>query len=250
MNITTFPFLVTNAEYRAAVSELCFFIKYESDNLIRNGWSYELSDNAPESFGQLFESTIDKRILVSPTGSDTSIYGSEINTMFRFWHDMLHLSLCADFSKEGELEVVKAHMLAAKRANLSDLATLILYADTAGQVIYYHQNDGAFVVNQSEFIAHYVDEALRRKWQYFLTCPEDIVREVSKVCRPVACEPKPEPAATLFTYHVFLNGGYLDITSILELNQPDFKSAVNTAQALLRSKPALDGFDIVGITRK
>jgi hypothetical protein len=56
----------------------------------------------------------------------------------RFWHDALHLSLGADFSAEGELEVAMHHLARAKAKGLGPktFEYALLRAITVGQVLY------------------------------------------------------------------------------------------------------------------
>ena len=92
------------------------------------------------------------RIPIADYGSNTSIYSSShSNTLFRFWHDVLHLENNLGFNFSDEMAVADLHIQAAKEFNLSGLAIRILEADTKGQVKYYFKHK-EFVNNQEAFV--------------------------------------------------------------------------------------------------
>lgn len=139
------------SDFNTAVEELKEFITGMANRCIAEGWSYYTTDNAPETFKDLKQRTRGKRIPIADYGSDTSIYGKDINTLFRFWHDVTHLENNWSFSEEGETSVVTKHLEDAKEYGLSPLAQEILWADTYGQVKYYYKHK-RFVENQLDFV--------------------------------------------------------------------------------------------------
>lgn len=137
--------------FNKAVDELKVFLAAMADKCINRGWSFCSTSEAPESFKDLKAMSEGKRIPIADYGSDTSIYGKEINTLFRFWHDVTHLENDWSFSKEGETNTAKQHQEDAEEYGLSPLALSILWADTYGQVEYYFSNK-RFVNNQLDFV--------------------------------------------------------------------------------------------------
>ena len=143
-----------------AVSELKTFFSLMAIDCRSRGWTYSLDDNAPESFKELKEKTINQCIPIATSGSDTSIYGMEANSNFRFWHDVTHLESDRSFSEQGERTVIELHRKQAIEYGLSSLALTILMIDTIGQVEYYFENK-AFVNNQETFIHTYLNQGKR-----------------------------------------------------------------------------------------
>lgn len=85
-----------------AIEELSVFIKKMANDCYSSGWSFEVSNVAPETFKALKSGTVNKRIIIAGYGSNKSIYNDEkINTLFRFYHDVTHLKLDKGFSKSG-----------------------------------------------------------------------------------------------------------------------------------------------------
>jgi hypothetical protein len=144
---------VTNSQFDSAVLELSSFIVDTKAKLLFDGWNYRLTDKAPETFKDLLSFYNDEpcTIPIASYGSDTTIYSFGINSDFRFWHDVLHISYGYNFSYAGETKVNELHMIAAQKAKLSPLALNILHADTQGQTEYYNKYK-KFVVNQTAFV--------------------------------------------------------------------------------------------------
>lgn len=140
-----------------AVDELIIFFKHMASECELNGWTYYLDEDAPESFVDLKANTHNKCIPIATSGSDTSIYGFEANSNFRFWHDVTHLELNQSFSEIGEKTVIERHREQAIEYGLSSLALTILMIDTLGQVEYYFHNK-KFVNNQETFIHTYLNQ--------------------------------------------------------------------------------------------
>ena len=96
--------------------------------------------------------TINKKIPIADYGSDTSIYScKQTNTLFRFYHDVTHLTLDKGFSKSGEYSVIEQHIKEAKEFGISELALRILIIDTRYQVDYYFHHK-EFVNDQYQFM--------------------------------------------------------------------------------------------------
>lgn len=134
-----------------AIQELKVFLTLKAKECIGRGWNYYLTEDAPETFRELKERSKGLTIPIASYGSDSSIYGNHVNSLFRFWHDVTHLELDEGFSVDGELKVIGQHLKEAKEFRLSPLTMDILKADTEGQVLYYDRHK-EFVRNQSAFI--------------------------------------------------------------------------------------------------
>jgi hypothetical protein len=143
-----------------AIKELRQFISFKANQCMLDGWSYELNDNAPESFKALKATTKNKHLLISTDGNSTSIYGERVNSLFRFYHDVTHITLDSGFSLEGETKVINQHIAEAIDYGLSSLALEILKADTLGQVHYYYKNK-RFVSDQVAFIDCVLNNGLK-----------------------------------------------------------------------------------------
>ena len=89
---------------------------------------------------------------VSNEACEGTIYlSSEANMAFRFWHDMLHLSMHKDVSYDDEMQVAAEHLRVAGASGLSNMAKAMLRADTYGQSMYY-QAHGKFPEDQLAFV--------------------------------------------------------------------------------------------------
>ncbi len=154
--------MILEEHYKKAVKEVEFLVKMQAQTLRGFGWSYYTTDNAPESFRKLKERTRKMIIPIADYGNDTSIYSSSsINTLFRFWHDVLHLENNLDFSYTSEMKVANLHLETAKYFNLSSLALEILAADTKGQVEYYFKHN-EFVNNQEAFVQSCLKHGIKK----------------------------------------------------------------------------------------
>lgn len=148
-------------EYKAAVREVEFLVKMQARTMQGFGWSYYTTDNAPETFKELKDQAKNMVIPIADYGSNTSIYGSTAtNTLFRFWHDVLHLENNLGFNLKDETTVADLHLEAGKAFNLSPLALLILEADTKGQVQYYFKHK-EFVSNQEAFVQSCIKHGIK-----------------------------------------------------------------------------------------
>ena len=99
---------------------------------------------------------------VSSESSENTIYSSPyINYAFRAWHDRIHCENNLNFGLHDE--IIVGQLQARKLDNL--LATCILFADTAGQRIFYHRHK-QFVQNQKLFNLTVVEEIYSRVAKY------------------------------------------------------------------------------------
>ena len=91
--------------------------------------------------------------------SDSTIFDSpETNLAMRFWHDIRHVWLGADYSVDDELEVASCHLARAKAAGfgLGSTEYRLLYADTVAQTLFTAQFH-CFVVDQRRFAMDYAE---------------------------------------------------------------------------------------------
>ena len=141
--------------YNSAISELTVFIQKRCLQLSLDGWSFHTTEDAPESFKELLTYKDSKIIPIASYGSENTIYKHEaINTLFRFWHDVLHLVHNKGFTLEDELYIASVHVDEAVK-ELSVDALNILWADTAGQIKYYYRWK-QFVTYQEAFVREYI----------------------------------------------------------------------------------------------
>jgi hypothetical protein len=143
---------ILESDVNCAIEEIKVFLKTMSEDCIKKGWTFFIEPNAPESFTELKKFGKSKNLPIANSGSDTSIYGLEYNTLFRFYHDVTHLELNQSFSEVGENAVNKKHIQDMIKYNkLSSLAIKIFNIDTSGQVQYYFHHK-SFVNNQRTFL--------------------------------------------------------------------------------------------------
>lgn len=134
-----------------AISELENFIRDSANLLFFKGWNYFLTNNAPENFRELLSFKKGKIIPIANYGNNSIYSDDKINGMFRFYHDVVHLELNANFSREGEYMTSDKHIEDGKKYGLSELALTILKIDTRSQVDYYFLHK-KFVKNQKTFL--------------------------------------------------------------------------------------------------
>ena len=142
---------VLQSDFDLAIGELKLFLQTMAFRAQQRGWSYYATSDAPESYKDLKDMTKDKCIPIADYGSDSSIYGKEIHTLFRFYHDVTHLENDWSFNQESETLTADKHREDGIAYGLSPLALQILWADTFGQVQYYFRNK-RFVNNQLDFV--------------------------------------------------------------------------------------------------
>ena len=142
---------ILESDFNAAVLEIKDFLFQMARECKQRGWSFYTTSEAPESYKDLKAMTKDKCIPIADYGSDSSIYGKHINTLFRFYHDVTHLENDWSFNQESEALTAEKHRQDGIEYGLSPLALQILWADTFGQVQYYVRNK-RFVNNQRDFV--------------------------------------------------------------------------------------------------
>ena len=137
--------------FEKAIEELKGLVLMGAIECINRDWSFKLSSKAPESYKELQKYKVSKVIPIADYSSDTSVYGKNYNTLFRFWHDVCHLENDASFSKEGEYKAIDAQAKRLKEMGASGLAMRIFLIDTKGQVDYYFKHN-EFVNDQQRFM--------------------------------------------------------------------------------------------------
>lgn len=143
---------VLERDFNSAVKEIEFLIKLKAQEKRAYGWSFYLSNEAPETYKELLEYADSMVIPINCNGSSSSIYSKpHINTLFRFWHDVIHIEEGLGFTLMDEGKVADIHIEEGREFGLSSLALQILEADTKGQVEYYYKHN-KFVDNQKAFV--------------------------------------------------------------------------------------------------
>jgi hypothetical protein len=88
---------------------------------------------------------------ISREGNESAVYGAAANLAFRFWHDYLHYAHRLGVGLRDELKLAAMHRDAvAKRFGADSLEARIMYADVAGQALYF-ANRGEFIKDQRAF---------------------------------------------------------------------------------------------------
>lgn len=135
------------------------FVVQVVNNLCKiHGISYEEND---EKCANTYQEAVDnvraalankQPVYVMKSATDKSIYVSPHYVWaLRMWHEWLHYSLAADFSRDGEHKVSEAHLRAVEyEFGAGSLEAKLCIAETHMQVLYYAMH-GEFVVDQLEF---------------------------------------------------------------------------------------------------
>jgi len=148
-------------DFNNAVKEIRMLVTLKAKECIGRGWSYQLVAEAPESYKDLKEMTKGFVVPIASYGSDQTIYDNHsVNTMFRFWHDVIHLEEDLGFGVNDESLVADIHIREGVSMGLSSLALDILEADTKGQVLYYDRF-GEFVGNQKAFVQSCINKGMK-----------------------------------------------------------------------------------------
>tara|TARA_R110002012_G_scaffold318308_1_gene536358 strand:+ start:14592 stop:15050 length:459 start_codon:yes stop_codon:yes gene_type:complete len=144
---------MTNEEIELGIKELeQFYVNRKKELIYDKGWSWYLTNNAPESFKDLKNKAIDMQIPIADYGNDTCIYSSpDYNYLSRFWHDYMHLTLDRGFSFEDEKYVILNQLKGLNKAGVSMAAQTVFWVDMYHQAKYYNDT-GEFVENQKEFV--------------------------------------------------------------------------------------------------
>ncbi len=160
----------TPAIYRAACELASFVTDQHYRTAVKVGFGYVPTDDGPDDYATLCaaygRSVVTKEPLPVYSGaSATSIYTTisrpETNLQFRYWHDVIHVRLGADFTFASERKVSADHLCEAARAGLSMLALRLLDADTFGQLCFGREH-GGFVADQSRWAVDYVEHGYDR----------------------------------------------------------------------------------------
>lgn len=117
---------------------------------LRRRWA--AVDTAPATFSEMADAWHDQSrpFPVWAGGSDKTVYTSpHVNHLFRLWHDGLHVANGWCFSCRDELLVAALHVETVRRLADND-AALLMWIDTAGQVLHY-ADTGEFVDDQLDF---------------------------------------------------------------------------------------------------
>lgn len=122
------------------------------------GISYQDADESEvPSLGYQIRETFERCIRevrpfpISRQGNESAIYGAAANLAFRFWHDYLHYVHGLGVGLSSELKLAALHRDAvAKRFGADSLEARIMYADVAGQALYY-ANTKKFIEDQRRF---------------------------------------------------------------------------------------------------
>jgi len=125
----------------------------------RNELTYELSDNAPNSYKELIDQVGGSKHYVVYNGGDHGLLGGDYNTKFRCVHDHGHVTKQLNFQRESEiiLGYIQASSLSTLTYELTRCYTLasivyrIVLAEIVDQINYYFENR-QYIANQSEFI--------------------------------------------------------------------------------------------------
>lgn len=139
------------------------FIRAEAEGIMRQyGVSMHAHCDAPETYIELldmWDRSSGMCIDVSNMHCDNTIYTTpEVNHLFRFWHDWLHLQYSADFSLSGELEIGAIHCKAvADFYGSGSMEHRLMIADTIGQSTF-EAVTGAFPKDQRAFAWRFVHQ--------------------------------------------------------------------------------------------
>ena len=139
------------------------FIRAEAQSIMNQyGVRMVAWDGAPETYSELclmWELYNGSCIEVSDQHCGSTIYTTpEVNHLFRFWHDWLHLQYSADFSLSGELEIGAIHCDAvAKFYGKGSMEHKLMMADTIGQSTF-EAVTGAFPKDRRAFAWRFVHQ--------------------------------------------------------------------------------------------
>lgn len=125
----------------------------------RVGFGWRASPDAPDTYEKMLaefeectETGCDMR--VATVNAIPSVFGSaRANFAMRFWHDVTHVELDADFGYFGEKKVADAHLDAVVEAGMAEgsLPWQLMRVDTVGQNYVYAMTGGGFVPDQLAF---------------------------------------------------------------------------------------------------
>lgn len=139
------------------------FIRAEAEGILRSfGVKMAVSMSAPETYDALlceWAACGGEYITVSGMHCDNTIYTApEVNHMFRFWHDYLHLQYHKPFTLAGELFIGALHCDAvASFYGAGSMEHKLMMADTIGQSTF-EAVTGKFPEDQRAFAWRFVHQ--------------------------------------------------------------------------------------------
>lgn len=138
------------------------FIRERAEWLGLFGVRMEVSASAPETYSALlheWRACDGTCITVSGMHCDNTIYTTpEVNHMFRFWHDYLHLEHKKPFTLAGELFIGALHCESvAAHFGAGSMEHKLMMADTIGQSTF-EAVTGAFPKDQRAFAWRFVHQ--------------------------------------------------------------------------------------------
>lgn len=139
------------------------FVRAEAEGIMRQySVSMRAHCDAPDTYPDLLDMWDRNNgmcIDVSSMHCDNTIYTTpEVNHLFRFWHDWLHIQHSADFSLAGELEIGAIHCAAvASFHGAGSMEHKLMLADTIGQSTY-EAVTGKFPDDQRAFAWRFVHQ--------------------------------------------------------------------------------------------
>lgn len=151
------------AAFDFARHNLSEFIRAEAESIMRQyGVTMKVSCCAPDTYdelGQQWYGCNGKSITVSSLHCENTIYTTpEVNHLFRFWHDWLHLQEMQDFTLSGELYIGAIHCRAvAAFYGAGSMEHKLMVADTIGQSTF-EAVTGAFPDDQRAFAWRFVHQ--------------------------------------------------------------------------------------------
>ena len=152
---------ILNQDRDAAIAELEAAYQLMEGAMLAEGYNYVVTDDPTINLDDYpgFLSNVRSEgngvmLTIYNGNSDTSVYSNpQSNLSFRFIHDVIHLENNLGFSFDDEMKVAQI-MFAEFEAigvKLSDIASRILTAETAGMNLYAKRYD-SFPINQAAFI--------------------------------------------------------------------------------------------------
>lgn len=157
--------MITAAEIYRARSELTHAVSTLARQASTTSkLTYRPASDAPDTWSALQNVDLTTGVLpVWDGASADSLYlSAEHNYIFRFWHDLGHLSTGLGFTPDQEAELQHEHHLpaVASLVGADTLAYRLYHADTVGQIDYVVRNL-VFPADQLTFDLAYIDDADR-----------------------------------------------------------------------------------------
>lgn len=136
--------------------------------------TWKSSPNAPDMQEMIQEFKETKTIHVWDGASETAIFGSQGNIIFRVWHDSLHIKLGASFSPEGEYEVLLEHQRQVVEyvkfnpqfRDVMTIALELLRYELIGQRAYFELNNKEYLEQQGKFAKYMLNGFIQQVLNY------------------------------------------------------------------------------------